>query len=44
MIISLCGFEFDKQIVINEFKKIYGNKIVIYNYYREFVNTVKRGK
>lgn len=38
MIISLCGDEFDKQIIVKELQKVYGNKLLMINYFKEIFN------
>lgn len=35
MIISLCGDEYDKQMIIQELQKVYGNKLLVINYFKE---------
>lgn len=38
MIISLCGDEFDKKYIIQELQKVYGEKLVVINYFQEAFN------
>lgn len=39
MIISLCGDKKDKEIIINDLKEIYGDKILVCNYFKLYFNT-----
>lgn len=38
MIISLCGDEDDKQMIIQELQKVYGDKLLVINYFKEVFN------
>jgi len=40
MVISLCGDEKGKNVLINELIRVYGDKIVICNYFNVIFNTV----